>query len=174
VTNSITATAPNVILVMGVSGTGKSTIGRQLATALSASFIEGDDHHPPANVAHMAAGHPLTDEMRWPWLDALITACQDAGRADQPVVLTCSALKRSYRDHLRAGFGPMTIVFLDGGKDLLARRMSERSGHFMPPALLESQLATLEPPTDEETTIHVHVSHTVPEIIEQVLTSLPA
>ena len=164
--------APTVFLVMGVSGTGKSTIASALASALAVPFIEGDDYHPAENVTHLAAGHALTDGMRWPWLDALITACNAAIDEGTSVVLSCSALKRAYRDHLRAGLGPIRIIFLDGAYDLLANRMTARANHFMPTSLLDSQLATLEPPSPNENPIHIDVAHSVTAVISQLLEAL--
>lgn len=147
---------------MGVSGTGKSTIGRGLAEALGLPFMEGDDLHPPANVAKMAAGIPLTDVDRAPWLDRV------AAELDRPVVITCSALKRSYRDRLRAVAPDLVLVYLHGLPELLASRMAQREGHFMPPSLLESQLATLEEPSADEDAIPVDVELRPDEIVELV------
>ncbi|MBA3878460.1 MAG: gluconokinase [Sphingobium sp.] len=135
---------------MGVSGCGKSTYGRALAGASAARFIEGDDLHGAANVAKMHAGIALTDADRWPWLDR-IAAAVNAALAGGPVVATCSALRRAYRDRLRAGIAaPVHFVLLDVPRDELRRRMAERTGHFMPPELLDSQLATLEWPGGDE------------------------
>jgi gluconokinase len=154
---------PRVIVVMGVSGTGKSTIGRALAETLDLPFIEGDDLHPPANVAKMADGIPLTDADRAPWLDRI------AARLDQPAVVTCSALKRSYRDRLRAAAPDLVLVYLHGTPELLATRMAQRDGHFMPTSLLESQLATLEEPAADEDAIPVDVALRPDEIVELVM-----
>lgn len=134
------------IMVMGVSGAGKSTVGAALAVTLGAVFLDGDDFHPQSNVDHMAAGHPLTDAMRWPWLDRLAAAVQ-AARAENTVVFACSALKRSYRDHLRAAIPGLQVVYLDASQALVADRMARRQGHFMPKGLLDSQFAILEIPT---------------------------
>lgn len=153
---------PRVIVVMGVSGTGKSTVGRALAETLDLPFVEGDDLHPPANVAKMADGIPLTDADRAPWLDRI------AAQLDKPVVVTCSALKRGYRDRLRAAAPDLVLVYLHGTPELLATRMAQRDGHFMPTSLLESQLATLEEPAADEDAIPVDVALRPDEIVELV------
>lgn len=141
-------TQPTVLVVMGVSGSGKTTLGSGLAEEWDADFLEGDDLHPPANRGKMAAGTPLTDDDRWPWLTLVrqrIEAAQSAGRT---AVVTCSALRRAYRDRLR---GPgVWFVLLHGPRAELERRMSRRTGHFMPIALLDSQLETLELPGEGE------------------------
>jgi gluconokinase len=133
---------------MGVSGSGKSTLGAKLADALSVPFLEGDSFHPPDNVARMAAGVALTDTDREGWLRTL--AEQLRRHAAGGVVLSCSALKRRYRDTLRSGAPNMALIYLAGPPEVLARRMAGRSGHYMPPSLLASQLATLEPPRADE------------------------
>ncbi|WP_373355804.1 gluconokinase [Pseudoroseicyclus sp. CXY001] len=136
------------IVVMGVSGCGKSSLGAALAARLGGRFIEGDALHPEANRAKMASGQPLTDADRWPWLDLVAEALAAPGEG--PAVAACSALRRAYRDRLRAGAGPLTFLWMDGPVDLIAARMAARQGHFMPTALLQSQVATLEPPGPEE------------------------
>ncbi len=137
--------AEHVLAVMGVSGSGKSTLARALADELGWDLLEGDDLHPAANIVVMASGHPLTDADRAPWLAAIVAAL-DAAQA--PLVLTCSALKRRYRDVLRRP--GLHFIFLDGTRQQLAERLAARSGHFMPAALLDSQLADLERPGPEE------------------------
>jgi len=138
-------------VIMGVSGSGKSLIGAKLAAALHIDFVEGDDLHPADNVQRMAAGVPLTDADRRGWLLAIGTRLRDAKRAGRGLVVSCSALKRSYRDLLRsAGDDTVRFVYLAGGRALLAERMAQRRGHFMPASLLESQLATLEEPAPDE------------------------
>jgi len=129
---------------MGVAGTGKTTVGRKLAEALNGTFLDADDFHPPENVAKMRAGVPLDDTDRAPWLDALAEALQSPVKA--PVVLACSALKEVYRERLLAAAPDLILVFLDGDPVLIRERMEERTDHFMPTTLLESQLQTLEVP----------------------------
>ena len=131
---------------MGVSGVGKTTIGQPLAERLGWQFLDADDFHPPANVAKMAAGQPLADADRWPWLDLLNQELRLKESANQSVVLACSALKESYRRRLTARLARFEIVFLHGEFDLIHERLAQRTHRFMPPSLLESQYATLEPP----------------------------
>jgi gluconokinase len=156
-------TFPHPVVVMGVSGTGKTTISRGLAEALGLPFVEGDDLHPAANRAKMAAGIPLTDSDRGPWLDAV------AAELGRPVVVACSALKRTYRDRLRDAAPDLALVFLHGTPELLAARMEGREGHFMPTSLLRSQLATLEAPDGDEDPIGVDVALRPDEIVELVV-----
>ncbi len=155
------------IVVMGVSGCGKSTVGAALAAALGRPFREGDALHPAANVAKMAAGIPLEDADRWPWLDRVAAALAGGG------VVSCSALKRSYRDRLRAGAGrPVAFVFLRGSEALLAGRMGARTGHFMPPALLASQLATLEDPSGEPGAVTLDIDRPLAVIVAAAVAAL--
>jgi gluconokinase len=142
-----------IVVVMGVSGSGKTTLGEALAAALGASYLEADAYHPAENVARMAAGQPLDDVMRRPWLVALARAAAEAA-ATGPVVFTCSALKRAYRDLLRAEAGRITFLFLDGPLEVLEARVSGRKHDYMPASLLASQLATLEPPEAGEPDCH--------------------
>ena len=138
-------------VIMGVSGAGKTLIGTQLARALAVAFVDGDDLHSPDNVRRMAAGIPLTDEDRHDWLLAIAARLREAKRAGVGLVVACSALKRSYRDLLRtAGATDVQLVHLAGSRALLAERMAQRPGHYMPPALLDSQLAILEEPGPDE------------------------
>jgi carbohydrate kinase (thermoresistant glucokinase family) len=155
------------VVVMGVSGSGKTTVGAALADALRLEFVDGDALHPAANVAKMAAGIPLDDADRAPWLDA-IGAVLAAG----PVVVACSALKRAYRDRLRVAAPALELVFLDGSPELLASRMSHRPDHFMPTSLLDSQLATLERPSAGEHPVTVDIAAPPPTIVEQIVASL--
>lgn len=148
---------PPVLLVMGVSGSGKTTVGSLLAGRLGWTYAEADTFHPPANVAKMHAGHPLTDADRLPWLDAIGAWIDKTGANGEPAVVTCSALKRSYRDRLRAGRPNVTVIYLDADLDTVCTRLATREGHFFPPELLASQFAALEPPTPDEDIEHVRV-----------------
>ncbi|MEU8586327.1 gluconokinase [Streptomyces sp. NPDC048664] len=149
-------TTPRVVVVMGVSGTGKTTIGPLLAARLGVPYAEGDDFHPPANIAKMSAGVPLADEDRRPWLDAI--GAWAHRRAGLGGVVSCSALKRSYRDRLRAAAPDLVFVHLLGDRALIEDRMAQRRGHFMPAALLDSQFATLQPLQPDEAGVAVEVS----------------
>lgn len=135
-----------VIILMGVSGSGKTTVGRLLARALGWQFYEGDDFHPPANIEKMQQGRPLTDDDRWPWLAALMAVIDRCLAQGTNAVLGCSALKQSYRDYLIGDRLEVTLVYLKGSYDLLSQRLAQRQGHFMPRDLLTSQFATLEEP----------------------------
>jgi len=160
------------VLVMGVSGCGKSTVGALLAEALGAAFADADAFHPPANIAKMSAGVPLTDEDRWPWLDA-IGAWLDA-RAAVGGVVTCSALKRVYRARLLAGRRGVRLLHLHGEPALIGARQAAREGHFMPSSLMTSQFATLEPPGLEEGCITLSVAPPPAEIVAAALAALTA
>ena len=138
------------VVVMGVSGCGKSTVGALLAQQLGADFIEGDSLHPPSNVAKMAAGTPLTDADREGWLQTIAARLGAAHTAERNLVVSCSALKRAYRDTLRASAPDLRFVYLQGDFELLAERVAARSGHYMPASLLASQFAALEPPASDE------------------------
>jgi gluconokinase len=138
------------VVVMGVSGSGKSLVGGAVAAGLGVPFIEGDRLHPAANVAKMSSGLPLTDDERWPWLDRVGEELRAAAAAGEGAIAACSALKRIYRDRLRSAVGPnLRFVFLRGKRATLAERLTARKHHFMPASLLDSQLATLEDPTSE-------------------------
>jgi gluconokinase len=163
---------PHVVVVMGVAGTGKTTIGPLLAARLGVPYAEGDDFHPPANIAKMTAGTPLDDDDRWPWLDAIGGwAHQRAGLGG---VVSCSALKRSYRDRLRGEAPGLVFVHLTGSRELIEDRMSHREGHFMPTALLDSQFGTLQPLQPDEAGVAVDVSGGPEEIAERAVTALQA
>ena len=137
-------------IVMGVAGAGKSEIGAAFAHALGVAFIEGDTHHSAANIEKMAAGVPLTDDDRQDWLAAIAARLRESQRAGAGVVISCSALKRRYRDLLREGTPDVRFIYLAGTRTLLGARLAQRRGHFMPPSMLDSQLAILEAPTDDE------------------------
>lgn len=140
-----------IVVVMGVCGCGKSSVGRRLAEHMACDMIEGDDHHPPANRAKMTAGTPLTDDDRWPWLDRLAQEMRGRHEAGQSAVVACSALKVAYRDRLRASGTDPIFVHLTGDPETIRTRMAARADHFMPPGLLDSQLATLEAAGEGET-----------------------
>jgi carbohydrate kinase (thermoresistant glucokinase family) len=161
-------TAPPVLLVMGVSGSGKTTVGKALAGALAWPFQEGDDLHPPANIAKMEAGQPLTDDDRAPWLAAIAHWLDGQAMRGEPGVITCSALKRSYRDRLRKDRPQLWLVFLEGSRAVLAERLARRRGHFMPPSLLDSQLAALEAPGEDEPVIDIDIEAPVEDQVSAV------
>jgi carbohydrate kinase (thermoresistant glucokinase family) len=146
---------PSVIVVMGVSGSGKTTIGEHLASALGWMFAEGDSFHSPANIAKMARGTPLTDEDRWPWLAAIADWIRTELQGGRSSVIACSALKRAYRDRLREGWPALILLYLQVDRGELERRLGSRCGHFFPERLLDSQLADLEPPQTDESAIVV-------------------
>jgi len=139
-----------LILVMGVSGCGKTTLGALLAERIGGTYIEGDDHHPPENKIKMGNGIPLVDDDRWPWFDALIAISREALSEGVDVVLTCSALKQSYRDYLLRDFPDAVVLFLEGDFATIKQRMDEREHEYMTSTLLESQFATLEEPEEGE------------------------
>jgi len=155
---------PPLIVVMGVSGSGKSTVGAALADRLGLAFTDADGLHPPANVAKMSSGVPLTDDDRWPWLDAV--GAELSGHDDDGLVVACSALRRSYRDRIRAHAPRTAFLHLAGGREVLAARMAGRAGHFMPPALLTSQLDTLEPLATGEAGTTLDIDAPVGELVE--------
>lgn len=166
--------APRVLVVMGVSGSGKTTVGAMLAGKLGWEFVDGDDFHPAANVAKMHAGHALTDEDRWPWLDA-IARWIDAVRATGGCgVVACSALRRAYRDRLVEGRPDATVVFLEGSERVIAARQEARHGHYMPASLVASQFATLEPPGKDERVIQVSVEPPPAEVVTAVAARIAA
>ena len=157
---------------MGVSGCGKSLVGAALAKAMGAAFAEGDSYHPAANIARMSSGLALRDEDRWGWLDAIADEIAEADRNGRALVVTCSALKRAYRDRLRLASGRISFVYLDVGRDTAAARVAGRKGHFMPASLIDSQFAALEPPTPDEKAIAVDASRDPGELVGEVLSAL--
>ncbi len=165
---------PPVIVVMGVSGSGKSTIGEDLAKRLHAAYQEGDSLHPESNVDKMSHGIPLTDADRRPWLHAIAAIIDGWLERHEAGVVTCSALKRAYRDILIGPRRGVALVYLEGSHALIGQRMAARHGHFMPTALLDSQFATLEPPDKDESPITVSVEAAPDDIVETILRQLEA
>lgn len=166
---------PRAVIVMGVSGSGKTSIAAGIAEKLGISFIEGDSLHPSANVEKMSKGIPLTDEDRMPWLDTIGADIAAALSKSVGIVVSCSALKRTYRDRLRsAAGGQLYFIYLEGSRKLLTSRMGARKGHFMPPSLLESQLATLEVPTGEPGVVTVDIDNGIDAIVAAALKGLEA
>ena len=160
---------PNRYIVMGVTGSGKSTVGAMLARRLGVDFVEGDDYHSPANVQRMSSGIPLTDEDRADWLRALANRIREATDSGRGLVVTCSALKRSYRDTLRAAAPELRFVFLTGSRELISKRVSGRHGHFMPESLLDSQLATLEDPSPDEHAWIFDIKESAQDIVTDIV-----
>lgn len=157
---------------MGVSGSGKSTVAAGIVERLGWEFAEGDDFHPPGNVAKMSAGRPLDDDDRWPWLRLLADWIGEHEREGRPVVLTCSALKRAYRDLLRDGHPSVWFAHVTADPDLLRSRVARRTGHYMPVSLLESQLAALEPLRDDEPGAAVSGAGAPETVVDEVLAAL--
>jgi gluconokinase len=166
------ANVPCALVVMGVAGSGKSTIAERLAERINWIYEDGDKFHPASNVAKMSAGHPLTDEDRWPWLRAIADEIDRVCKSGRHVVMACSALKRSYRDILVHGRDDVRIVFLNGTQQLIASRLAARKGHFMPPGLLDSQFRTLEPPDENEKPVSVSIDASVGAIVDDILHQL--
>lgn len=158
-----------VVIVMGVSGSGKTTFGQALARAVGWPFVEGDDLHPPANVAKMRRGIPLSDADRAPWLDRLGQRIHAIDRAGGDAVVACSALRQAYRDTLGRQARVTRYVWLDGDREVIADRLGRRRGHFMPPALLDSQFATLQPPRDA---IRIDLALPVTRQVDEALAAL--
>jgi gluconokinase len=161
-----------IVVVMGVSGVGKTTIGKQIAKQLGARFLEGDDYHPKANIEKMSHGEPLTDADRKPWLDRLARELDASRVKGENVVLTCSALRRLYRDILRAGHDDVDFVFLDAEQAVIQKRLDARKGHFMPPSLLDSQFAALERPGPDERAVPADATQPPGAIVAAVLERL--
>ena len=167
-----TTEIPCALIVMGVSGSGKSTIADKLAQRLGWTFEDGDRFHPASNVAKMSAGHPLTDEDRWPWLQAIADEIDRVCREGEHAVIACSALKRAYRDILVHGRSDVRMVYLNGSQELIASRLARRKGHFMPPGLLDSQFKTLEPPDESEHPLTVSIDGSVDAIVDDIVRQL--
>lgn len=158
------------ILLIGVSGSGKSSVGQALARHLKGEFLDADDFHPPENRRKMTSGIPLTDADRLPWLEALGTELRNRRSSTRPLVLACSALKRSYRDLLREASPGLVTVYLHGDRELLRERLQQRRGHFMKAGMLESQLADLEEPVHA---IRVDISQSLPAVVREIAAALP-
>ncbi|KFI47027.1 gluconokinase [Bifidobacterium biavatii] len=159
--NYFAATKP-IIVLMGVCGCGKSTVAKHLTDHYGIKYAEADDFHPQANIDKMAAGHPLTDEDRWPWLDSLAAWIDDRIAAGEPAIVTCSALKKAYRDKLRRP--GVVFVYMQGTYDEVMERLSHREGHFMKPEMLRSQFDILEEPGDDEVHVNVHIGQAAPDM----------
>jgi gluconokinase len=163
-----------IIIVMGVSSSGKSVVGKALGRKLHVPFLDGDGYHPPANKEKMRAGSPLTDEDRWPWLETLAKALHEAANEKGAAVGACSALKRVYRDFLTEKAGePILFVHLDGTKELIASRIAAREHEFMPASLLDSQFATLERPAADENAIILSIADPVETIAAKAAKAVP-
>lgn len=165
---------PSVLVIMGVSGSGKTTVGAMLAGRLGWEFVDGDDFHPAVNVAKMHAGHPLTDEDRWPWLDGIARWIDAVRSTGGHGIVACSALRRAYRDRLVDGRRDVALVFLVGDERLITARQAARHGHYMPASLVASQFATLEPPGADERGIEVSVEPPAAEIVLAVAAKVAA
>ncbi|MFI0447185.1 gluconokinase [Actinomadura sp. 6N118] len=163
---------PHVVVVMGVSGSGKTTVGTKVAELLGWEYADADAFHPPANIEKMSSGHPLNDADRMPWLQAIAEWIRGHLESGTPGVVSCSALKRSYRDLLTGGHPEVHIAYLDGDRDLIAGRMRERKGHFFQAEMLDSQFRDLEPPTPDEIAVHVPITGTPDEIAELIVKAL--
>jgi gluconokinase len=163
-----------VLLLMGVAGSGKTTIALELQRILNWPYIDGDDLHPPANVAKMRAGHPLNDEDRWPWLGAIARWIDDRIAAGEPGIITCSDLKRAYRDITVGNRKGVMLIYLHGEEGLIADRIAKRTHRYMPPSLLTSQFETLEEPTPDEHPVVVPVRGVVADTVTNLLQEVAA
>ncbi|MDE9364967.1 gluconokinase [Luteipulveratus sp. YIM 133132] len=163
---------PQVVIVMGVSGSGKTTVAKGIAERMGWTFAEGDDFHPKSNVEKMKRGEPLTDEDRWPWLGAVGAWIDEQEGSGESAVVTCSALKRAYRDLLREGRPRLRFCHVDVDREVLETRLKERKGHYMPASLLASQLADLEPLQPDEPGVVVHAEGDPQEVLEDTLVAL--
>ncbi len=158
------------LVLMGVAGSGKTSVGQALAARIGIAYRDGDDLHPPGNISRMARGEPLTDEDRWPWLARVGQALA----AEEALILGCSALKRAYRDRIRDAAGEVIFVHLSGSRRVIAARMRAREGHFMPASLLDSQFAALEPPGPDEAAVTVDIDQPVEAVVSDILRGLQA
>ena len=163
---------PSALVVMGVSGSGKTTIASALADRLRWTFEDGDKFHPKSNVEKMSAGQPLTDEDRWPWLNAIADEIERVCKAGGHAVVACSALKRAYRDVLLRGRDDVRLIYLSGTQDLIARRLALRKNHFMPPGLLASQFKTLQAPGADENPVTVSIDASVDAVVDDIVVKL--
>ena len=163
-----------IVVLMGVSGAGKTTIGALLSQRLGWPLLDADDFHPPGNIEIMRSGIALTDEDRWPWLHAIAAWIDATRRVGNHAVVACSALKRAYREILVGERRDVAVVFLKGERELIARRLAARDGHFMPPSLLDSQFAALEEPQTDERPIVVSIAPHPRDIVETIVTKLDA
>jgi gluconokinase len=162
----------HALIVMGVAGSGKTTIARALADRIGWVFKDGDVFHPASNVEKMRSGRPLTDEDRWPWLRAIAAEVDRTRDVDGHIVIACSALKRVYRDILIGQRSGVRLIYLKGSRDLILQRLRARRGHFMPPELLDSQFATLEEPDSDENGVVVNVDAAVDAIVNDIIRQL--
>ena len=162
------------VVVMGVSGCGKSTVASKLAERLGWSLAEADSFHSPANVGKMRSGTPLTDEDRWPWLDAIATWIDEQRAKGNSSVVACSALRRVYRERLSSGHDDVRFVYLRGDYDVIASRLAGRTGHYMPPSLLASQFQTLEEPGSDENPLVMDVERPIDEIVDAIAINIAA
>jgi carbohydrate kinase (thermoresistant glucokinase family) len=163
---------PPILVVMGVAGAGKTTVGELVAKGLGWPFVDGDDLHPQANIEKMRSGIPLTDADRAPWLEAIGAWIDARAARSEPGVVTCSALKRAYRDRLRAGRPQVRIVYLRGSESQIAERLAHRSGHFWPAGLLATQFADLEPPGADEDPIVVDVGEPAEAVAKAIVAQI--
>jgi carbohydrate kinase (thermoresistant glucokinase family) len=170
--DATTSPSPVILVVMGVSGSGKTTVATALSERLGWPYEEGDSLHPKANVEKMASGHPLNDDDRWPWLEKVTEWAEGLLADGRSGVITCSALKRSYRDLINRSGNGIRFVYLQGEKSLIAERLAARRGHYMPASLLDSQFADLEEPAVDEPAIRVHIGPAPNEIVDTIMKRL--
>jgi len=165
--------ANHVFVLMGVSGSGKSAVANAVAHELKAAFLDGDFLHPRANIEKMSAGHPLNDDDRWPWLQAINDAAFAMQRTNEVSLIVCSALKKTYRDRLRKGNKNLSFVYLKGDAETIESRLRARKGHFFKPQMLVTQLATLEEPgSDESDVLAVNINQTLDEVVAETLNAI--